>query len=275
MKLRVSMIGAGNMAEALLKGWLKNGHLKGEQLTITNRSNDDRLKELKNTYGIKTTRNTDELLAPGTLVILGCKPKDWRVAIKPFKPYFTNNTPIVSVMAGVTTRSIEEELVTEIPVIRSMPNTSASVAASMTTLCYGQHVPYQIREEVRTLFQYIGETAEVPEDQMDAMTALVGTGPAYIYYLMESMEMAAIKMGIEPELAKILVSQTLLGASQRVQQSDEHPKDLYQQIMSPGGTTEAGFNVLSEHNVQDALLSCILAAWEKSKELGSQNIYTK
>ncbi|MBU9724060.1 MULTISPECIES: pyrroline-5-carboxylate reductase [Bacillaceae] len=272
--MKISIIGAGNMAEALIVGWLKKGYLENSQITITNRSNNERLEDLQRVYNINTTRVSSDIVSSGSIILLACKPKDWRSAIEPFKHLFNHKTPIVSVMAGVSTAVIEEELEHEdVPVIRIMPNTSATVGESMTPISYGKSVPYQYRDMIINLFQAVGETAEVPEDQMDAMTALVGTGPAYIYYLMESMEMAAIQMGIDPKLATTLVSQTLLGASQRVQQSDASPRDLYDQIMSPGGTTEAGFKVLTDNKVQESLVSCVLRAWERSKELGNQNAY--
>ncbi|MDG5787711.1 pyrroline-5-carboxylate reductase [Evansella sp. AB-P1] len=268
-QLQISFIGAGAMAEALISGWLKNNHLTGEQITVTNRSNDRRLNELKEFYGIQTTRSEKELIKEDTFIILACKPKDWKSAIQPYLSSFTKNTPIISVMAGVSTDAIEKEVEKEkIPVIRTMPNTSASVGASMTTIAFGKEVSSEIAKKVEGLFQGVGETAVIAEHQMDAATALTGSGPAYIYYLMEAMEMAAENMGIEPALAKKLVSQTLLGASIRVQDSDQQPAQLYKQIMSPGGTTEAGFQVLEANNVQQSLISCILRAWERSFELG-------
>ncbi|MDQ0256180.1 pyrroline-5-carboxylate reductase [Evansella vedderi] len=275
---KISFIGAGAMAESLISGWLKNQYLKEDQITVTNRANDRRLKELTDYYGIKSTRKGEELISPGTIVILACKPKDWASALSQFIPFLGKETPVVSVMAGVSTSSIEAFIdKINVPIIRTMPNTSATVGASMTTISYGTAVSDSVRKSVNQLFQGVGETAEVLEEQMDAMTALTGTGPAYIYYLMEAMELAAEKMGIDSKLAKILVSQTLLGASKRVQESEAQPAQLYKQIMSPGGTTEAGFEVLKENKVQEAIVSCILRAWERSIELGesTHNAVTK
>lgn len=271
MKINVVMIGAGSMAEALIAGWLKGKHLLASNIMVTNHSNDFRLEELKEKYCILTSRSEDQLIQHADLFFLACKPKDWRNALAPFKGKIKTNVPLVSVMAGVTIQSMEEYFDnSSVPVIRSIPNTSAIVQASMTPFAIGKYVDTNVRQTVAGLFQMVGQIAEVPEEQLDAMTALTGTGPAYIYYLMESMEKAAEKIGVDQELARHLVAQTLLGASLRVQEKEFSPRSLYEQIMSPGGTTEAGFNVLKEHGVQDALITCIEKAYERSQQLGNK-----
>lgn len=271
----ISIIGAGAMAEALIKGWLHSKTVPPSQIVVTNQGNDARLARLKQLYHVQTTRQMDEFFSSKrTIVILACKPHNWFEAFAPFVPYLNENSIVVSVMAGVTTKAIEDAIYNdELPVIRTMPNTSASVCESMTAISFGRHVTDEVKREINELLLGVGDTAIVEEKQMDAMTALVGTGPAYIYYLMEAMELAAEKMGIESQLAKQLVSQTLRGASTKIQQTDKMSRELYKQVMSPGGTTEAGFKVLENRQVQDAMISCILRAWERSIELG--NIYAK
>ncbi|WP_416149598.1 pyrroline-5-carboxylate reductase [Salipaludibacillus sp. HK11] len=269
MNMNVTMIGAGSMAEALITGWLKSKKLLPENIMVTNHSNDLRLQELVNTFGVQTSRDQQTLTEHAHLFILACKPKDWESALHRFKDTIEKNVPLVSVMAGVTTESMENYFPSiDVPVIRTIPNTSAIVNASMTPFAIGKWVTQTQRNIIEQLFQLVGETAEVPEEQMDAMTALTGTGPAYIYYLMESMEIAAGKIGIEKHLARDLVAQTLLGASVRVQKKELSPAMLYQQIMSPGGTTEAGFEVLQEQGLQKTMIECIQRAHERSKELG-------
>ncbi len=266
--MNVTLIGAGSMAEALITGWLRSEKLLPENIMVTNHSNNQRLQDLTTTYGIQTSRNPELLLDHGHLFILACKPKDWKNALKPFQQ--TIHLPVVSVMAGVTIKDIENFFPhSHVSVIRSIPNTSAVVNAAMTPFSIGQWVTPVQRNLVEELFQLVGETAEVPEKHMDAMTALTGTGPAYIYYLMESMEIAAEKIGIDKDLARHLVSQTLLGAGLRVQTKELSPKMLYEQIMSPGGTTEAGFKVLQEQKLQETMIDCIYRAYERSKELGN------
>lgn len=274
MKTKISFIGAGAMGESLIEGWLKDKNILPSQITVTNKSNDGRLVQLKDKYGIKVTRDGKELISSEpTILILACKPKDWLQALTPYFSHLNENTALVSVMAGVTLAAMEEA-VAPLPIqaVRTMPNTSARVRESMTAISYGSFVKEDTKTDIETMFQDVGEIAVVPEEQMDAMTALVGTGPAYIYYLMEAMELAAVEMGIEYPLARNLVAQTLRGASTRIQQSERRPAELYKQVMSPGGTTEAGFRVLQNRDVQDAIVSCILRAWERSVELGGQPV---
>ncbi|SER47467.1 pyrroline-5-carboxylate reductase [Salipaludibacillus aurantiacus] len=267
--VNISILGGGSMAEALTAGWVRSGKVPSGNILASNRSNDLRLKELEETYGIKTSRSPEKIYDHGDIFILACKPKDWQKALAPFKNFLNPDTPLVSVMAGVTINSMEDFFPeTQVPVMRTIPNTSAVVNASMTPYAAGKWVTADQKTSINHLFQLVGDTAEVPEQSMDAMTALTGTGPAYIYYLMESMELAAEEIGIDKKLARHLVSQTLLGAGLRVQENDLSPSILYQQIMSPGGTTEAGFKVLKEQGMQDIMINCIHRAFERSKELG-------
>lgn len=271
MTCKITMIGAGSMAEAFIAGWVKDNHVSPSNIMVTNHSDDFKLEELKKKYGISTSRSIEKLSQHGDVVFLACKPKDWKSALNPFRLTMKPKIPLVSVMAGVTIQSMEDYFADDhVPVIRSIPNTSAIVQASMTPYSIGKWVSRENKTFVADLLQLVGQIAEVPEEKIDAMTALTGTGPAYIYYLMESMEKAAEKIGIDPELARHLVSQTLLGASIRVQEKEFSPRSLYEQIMSPGGTTEAGFNVLKERGVQDAMVECIEKAYERSQELGNK-----
>jgi len=267
MNTNVTIIGAGSMAEALITGWLRSEKIAPENIMITNHSNDQRLHELSMKHAVKTSRDSQSLLDHGQLFILACKPKDWKNALSPFQQDMC--VPLISVMAGVTTSAMENFFPnSHVSIIRSIPNTSAVVNAAMTPFALGKWVTTEQKNLVQELFHLVGEAAEVPEEQMDAMTALTGTGPAYIYYLMESMEKAAEKIGIHKDLARHLVSQTLLGAGLRVQKNELSPTMLYEQIMSPGGTTEAGFKVLQEQGLQETMIECIYRAYERSKELG-------
>lgn len=265
--MNITMLGAGSMAEALLAGWLKEGTLKPEQITMTNRQDDSRLLQLESKYQVNSTRDPSMVAKNADVIILSCKPKDWSLAVTPYLPYISNKTIVISVMAGVTIETMENKA-PHLPIVRSMPNTSAAVMASMTSIAYGKKVTDSQKLTIESLFQLIGETAVLEESMMDAVTALTGTGPAYIYYLMESMEKAAANIGVPEHIGRSLVAQTLVGASRRVQEEESTPAELYKQIMSPGGTTEAGFDVLKERKVQEALIECIAKAYERSKELG-------
>lgn len=270
MTKTISLIGAGSMAEALIAGWTNdtNNGRYHHHIKVTNRSNDERLQYLEKTYHIKAERDPAALIQKSDVIILACKPKDWQEALAPYLDYFTPEHTLVSVMAGITTEDFELAFPFRIPVIRAIPNTSAVVNEAMTPYSCGKYVSQEKQDIFKNIFLDVGDVQIVAEEQMDAMTALTGTGPAYIYYLMESMEKAAVKEGIDPEMARKLVSQTLLGAGIRVKSEDIPPKILYEQIMSPGGTTEAGFKILEHQQVQSSVMDCISAACYRSKELG-------
>lgn len=265
--MKLFIAGAGSMTEAMVKGWVKEGSIPPQHITVTNKSNDQALADLSRLYGVQTTRDASAA-GEADVVFLSCKPKDWEAALAPMAPVLHQEQILISVMAGVTTSAIQSAAPSPV-VFRAMPNTSAAVRSSMTSYASGQTAEKLHIRTVDHLFSLIGETAHVEEHLLDAVTALTGTGPAYIYYLMESMEKAAQAIGIPEELGRNLVAQTLRGAARRVQEEDTTPAELYKQIMSPGGTTEAGFDVLKAHNVQEALIECIEAAHHRSRELGS------
>ncbi|CAM3805492.1 pyrroline-5-carboxylate reductase [Alkalicoccus chagannorensis] len=264
--MNLFIIGAGSMAQALIGAWHQGSH----HITVTNHSNDERLQQMQERFDVSTSRSTSRA-AEADVIILSCKPKDWEEAAGRYISVVKPGTLVISVMAGVTIESMKHA-VPQAHIVRAMPNTSAAVRASMTSLAFDKDITEDQQKQVLALFEEAGETAVLEESLMDAATALTGTGPAYIYYLMESMEMAAANIGIPEEIGRKLVAQTLIGASRRVQEEETTPKELYEQIMSPGGTTEAGFHVLQEEHVQEALISCIARAHERSQELGRSGI---
>ncbi|SER45652.1 pyrroline-5-carboxylate reductase [Salisediminibacterium halotolerans] len=268
MEKQLTVLGAGSMAEALIAGWTNTNDLAPEQIMVSNRQNDARLEQLEKDYGVRTSRSARELCGHGEIIILACKPKDWLSALEPVVDSIGPQHTLVSVMAGITTEQMENQFSFRIPVIRAIPNTSAVVNEAMTPFASGRYINESTKKAVTDWFKLVGQIEEVEEHLMDAMTAITGTGPAYIYYLMESMELAAEKVGIDRDTARKLVAQTLLGAGIRVQSNETPPRILYEQIMSPQGTTEAGFTVLHEADVQQTMIKCIERASERSKELG-------
>lgn len=265
---KLTVIGAGSMAEALISGIVKNELLKKEQIWVTNRSNQEKLQSLHDNYGVSISYDLKELLEKANIVILAMKPKDVVAAITEIKPYLTSNMLIVSLLAGVSTHSIELLSDRQIPVVRAMPNTSAAIGQSATALAGNEIVTDQQMELVKTVFDTVGLTALVKEEQLDAVTGLSGSGPAYVYYLVEAMEKSAIEIGLERDLAHELICQTLLGAAGMLAKTAKPPEQLRREVTSPGGTTEAGLKVLTEHGVGEAFIHCIKEATAQSNRLG-------
>lgn len=264
----ISFLGAGSIAEAIIDGLLNANVVKGEHITVSNRSNETRLQDLHKKYGVKGTHNKKELLADANILFLAMKPKDVAEAIIPLKEYINNDLLIISLLAGVSTHSIRNLLQKDVPIIRAMPNTSAAILKSATAISPSEHTTEEHIRIVTSLFETIGLVSVVDEEDMHAVTALSGSGPAYIYYVVEAMEEAAKKIGLKEDIAKSLILQTMIGAAEMLKASEKHPSILRKEITSPGGTTEAGIEVLQEHNFQQALISCITQATKRSHDLG-------
>ncbi|MFB5543365.1 pyrroline-5-carboxylate reductase ProI [Bacillus cereus] len=264
----ISFLGAGSIAEAIIGGLLHANVVKGEQITVSNRSNETRLQELHQKYGVKGTHNKKELLTDTNILFLAMKPKDIAEALIPFKEYIHHNVLIISLLAGVSTHSIKNLLQKDVPIIRAMPNTSAAILKSATAISPSKHATAEHIQTAIALFKTIGLISVVEEEDMHAVTALSGSGPAYIYYVVEAMEAAAKKIGLKEDVAKSLILQTMIGAAEMLKASEKHPSILRKEITSPGGTTEAGIEVLQEHKFQQALISCITQAAQRSHNLG-------
>ena len=265
---KLVFIGGGSMAEALLSGIIKNELVSSEQIWVTNYQNQTKLNHLSHTYGVNTTYDYDQLFSDADAVILAMKPKDATAAIAKFKHFLTDRLLIISVLAGVSINTIESAAEKQLAVARAMPNTSATISKSATGIAINNRVTETQRSLARNLFDTVGFTAFVNENQLDAVTGLSGSGPAYIYFLVEAMEKSAIEIGLDQQLAKNLIVQTLLGAAEMVSKSDKTARQLRLEVTSPGGTTEAGISILEKHQVQEAFISCIKEAAAHSKKMG-------
>lgn len=266
---KLVFVGAGSMAEAMISGIRASGLLPGDDMWVTNKQDTQRLQTLKQRYGVQTTYNYDELFCDTDAVVLAMKPKDAASAIEEIKSYLTDGMLVISVLAGVSIAAIESAAGVSLAVARVMPNTSAAIGKSATALAVNEQVTDEQKKLVKDLFNTIGLTATVEESQLDAVTGLSGSGPAYIYYLVEAMEQSAAEIGLEKQTAKQLIIQTLLGAAEMLTKSDKEPSQLRFEVTSPGGTTEAGIRILEKHEVQSAFISCIKEATAQSKKLGS------
>lgn len=265
---RIAFVGAGSIAEAMIAGLLQAQVVKGEQITVSNHSNKRRLQELHHRYGVHGTHNKKELIANADIIFLAMKPKDVAEALTPLRDYITKNKLIISLLAGVSTASIVNLLKKNVPIIRAMPNTSSAILKSATAISPSVHAKEEHILLAKTLFETIGLVSVVEEKHMHAVTALSGSGPAYIYYVIEAMENAAKQIGLEETVAKSLILQTMIGAAEMLKTNEKHPSILRKEITSPGGTTEAGIEVLKSFQFQEALIQCITEATKRSHELG-------
>ncbi|WLD91945.1 pyrroline-5-carboxylate reductase [Alkalihalobacillus sp. AL-G] len=267
LKQMISFIGAGSMAESIIKGLLNTQCVTTEQIQVTNRSNNQRLTCIAENYHVIVSRNFEKIVSDADVLILAMKPKDALEALLALRSYVTTNHIVLSVMAGISTNFIESVLEDQIPVIRAMPNTSSEIGFSATTVCTGKYSTFENLKNAIQLFESIGSVFVVDEKQMDVTTAIAGSGPAYFYYIADAIQKAALIHGIGDHEARMLIADTLIGAGEMLKQSSTDLGQLRKKITSPGGTTAAGIQALMEGNVHHAFISCITAAVRRSQEL--------
>ncbi|MCM3362939.1 pyrroline-5-carboxylate reductase [Niallia sp. MER TA 168] len=264
----LAIIGAGSMSEALISGIVSSKIIEPSAITVTNRGNVKRLTELQERYGIHYSFNLEKIIPEADVIILAMKPKDVKEAIAQWKDYLSEKTLLISVLAGVSMDSLQRLIGTEVPIARAMPNTSATVGKSATGISFNPFVVDEQKQFVHEMFETVGFVTFVEEEQLDAITGLSGSGPAYIYYLVEAMEKGGLTIGLDRDVANALIVQTLLGAAEMIAKSSKTPLELRKNVTSPGGTTEAGIRILEEFDVQKAFITCIQEATVQSKRMG-------
>lgn len=269
-QLQVFFLGAGAVSEAMIKGLLTARLLDAGQITISNRKNAARLETLHERYRVRISRDRSADCARADLVVLAVKPFDLPAALQDIMSGVSSRQLLISLAAGISTSVIEKQLGQPVPVIRSMPNTSSSVLASATALCAGTWARAEHMALAQHLFSAIGISVVVAEQQMNAVTGLSGSGPAYFYYVVEALLEAAQQCGLPAETARILLVQTIYGAARMLQESGQNPAELRRQVTSPNGTTMAGLSILEEGGVYQLLLQTVQRATGRAEEMGAQ-----
>lgn len=261
----IAFIGAGSMAEAIISGWVQKGSFAKEHIYVKNRSDINRLLELKDTYGVQILTDLAKLKEMD-LIVLAMKPKDARDALAVIRPHIAEHTMVLSVLAGISIDTITEGLGMR-PVARVMPNTSATIGMSASGISFNSLVDDETKQLFLNLLQAIGIVIEVEEDQLHAVTALSGSGPAYIYYLIEAFEQIGTQYGLPKEVVRNLMVQTVAGSASMLTLGKDEPAELRRKVTSPGGTTEAGIRALNENQFMEAIAACVESAEKRSREL--------
>lgn len=263
---KIGIVGAGSIAEALIQGLIEGGVIAPEYIYVSNRSRKERLEELATRFGIHPVKER-AIFHQMDILILAMKPKDAEEALLPLRPYLHAGQLILSVIAAAPFSYLLQLLGRNLPIIRAMPNTSSAVRLSATALAKGPSVREEDAEDAEEIFRAIGTVTWVKEEELDAVTALSGSGPAFIYYMVEAMEAAGIEIGLSKEATRELVLQTLLGAAHMLIETGEEPEVLRHKIMSPGGTTIAGLEKMKELHFSEAVQGGIISAWKRSIEI--------
>jgi pyrroline-5-carboxylate reductase len=266
--MELAIFGGGKIGEALLSGLLRS-HLDAKQVVVVERY-PERAEYLAATYGVRTVTVTEA--AAARTILLAVKPQDIDAVLAQLRPYLDLRNVVVSVAAGITTAQLERGLPEGVAVVRCMPNTPALVDQAITAISAGTHATDEHLQVAQDLLASVGQVVRVPEGQLDAVTALSGSGPAYFFFLVEAMIDAGILLGLPRELSAQLIVQTAVGSAIMLRDTGEHPVRLREAVTSPGGTTIAAIRELENHGVRAALLSAIEAACLRSKELGADPV---
>lgn len=264
----LAFIGGGNMAEALIKGILKGtATIKADNI-IVSEPREERCEYLMKTYGIKTTSSNREAVSLGEIIILAVKPQNIKPVLEEIKDLITPEKVVVSIAAGITTSFIRSILKTD-KIIRVMPNTPALVQEGMSVMSLCECFEGPAINTVREILMAVGRVITLPEHYMDAVTALSGSGPAFIAFFIESMIAGGVKAGLPEDVAKELAIQTLIGTA-RLLETGLSPQRLREMVTSPGGTTQAGLNVFNEKGLKEIVIETILNAKKRAEELRGQ-----
>lgn len=263
---KIAFIGVGNMAEALIRGLLANKAVKPSQIVAAD-VRPERLEFFATTFGIRTAGDNAAAARDATIVVLAIKPQQMSEALSTLRPLPA--ALFISIAAGVTTSRIERELGGHVRVIRAMPNTPALVGAGATALAKGAHATDEDLGVAEAILGAVGLVVRVDETLIDAVTALSGSGPAYVFLIAEAMIKAGVAEGLKEGLAKALAIQTLYGASKLLMESGEEPGSLRRKVTSPGGTTEAAIKVMNDRKLVETFGEAVKAAAHRSKELSS------
>ena len=261
----LAIFGAGVMGETLLSGLLRAGR-PASDLVVTERRTD-RAEELRGKYGVKVVSNVEAAEVADTLVLV-VKPQDMGALCDEIADHVRPGALVVSLAAGITTSFLEERLADGVPVVRVMPNTPARVDQGMSAISPGEHCDEEHLAEAEALLGTVGKVVRVEEKHLDAVTAVSGSGPAYLFYVAEAMIEAGVFLGMPRATATELVVQTFYGAATMLRETGEHPSVLRENVTSPGGTTVAALRTLDDHKVRAAFISALEAARDRSHELG-------
>lgn len=265
----IAIIGGGNMGSSLLGGLIKQGQ-PPQQLWVTDTS-QSRLDELQQQYGVHVTTENSEVIQTANVIILAVKPQMIAEVLKPLAEQIQAHQPlIISIAAGIRSTSIEAWLGGNLAVVRCMPNTPALIGLGASGLYANEHVTKAQCELAEAILDAVGSTAWVQtESDLDAVTALSGSGPAYVFLVIEAMQSAGEALGLKPDLAKAFAIETVLGAAEMAKGSPFSAAELRKQVTSPGGTTEKAISVLESYDIRDIFKEAMAAARQRSEELAN------
>lgn len=267
MTIKITFIGAGNMASSLAGGMIAKG-MDPSNITLSD-INDQQLQQVRKQLQVNTTRDNIAACLKADVIVLAVKPQVMGQVLAPLKETFQQRKPVVmSIAAGITLSQLEGWIGSDMPIVRCMPNTPALVETGASGLFANANVSEQQREQARSVMAAVGLALWVDnEDQIDAVTAVSGSGPAYFFLVMEAMIAAGKSLGLSDQVAKQLTLQTALGSAQMAITSDVEPTELRRRVTSPGGTTERAIGIMEDSKLREIFADAMNGAYQRSKEL--------
>jgi len=263
---KIALIGAGQMAEALLRGLLASGVATRESLFATDPSEARRIR-MTHAFDIRTGCDNREAASWANVVVLAVKPQMLNAVLPELAPFLSGRL-VVSIVAGMPIKQLAARLPSGTRIVRVMPNAPAMVGEGMSAVTFAAAATPEDRELVTGMFASVGRVVQVEEHLMDAVTGLSGSGPAYVFIAIEALADAGVKMGLSRSIAEILAAQTMLGAARTVLETGEHPGRLKDRVTSPGGTTIAGLHQLEQGKLRATLMAAVKAATMRAEEMG-------
>ena len=262
----LSIIGVGNMGQALLGGLLESQAIAPAQVSVHNRR-PERTATVAERFGVRAASDNVDCVREADIVLLGVKPQILLSILDELRGHL-NDPLVVSIAAGISTAQIEEALGHRARVVRAMPNTPALIKQGATAISPGVHATEQDLEMAEAILGPTGHVARVDEALLDAVTGLSGSGPAYVFLIIEAFADAGVKVGLSREIALDLAVQTIQGAARMLQETKMHPGQLKDMVTSPGGTAIAGLHTLEEGGMRTTIMNAVEAATQRAKELG-------
>lgn len=267
--LTLAFLGAGNMAEAIIKGLLRSSVTSGAQIIATGRR-PARLEQLQTAYGVRVTADNVTAARQADVVVLCVKPQVMDKVLTQVAGAIDPKKLVVSVAAGVPIAALERRLGAGARIVRAMPNTPSLVGLGACAVAPGEHATEEDLQTARALFDAVGISTVVEEGLLDAVTGLSGSGPAYVFLVIEALSDAGVKMGLPRYTALQLAAQTVLGSAKLLLETGAHPGTLKDQVTSPGGTAIAGLHTLEAGGLRTTLIDAVEAATRRARELGAQ-----
>ncbi|MEM0962594.1 MAG: pyrroline-5-carboxylate reductase [Bacteroidota bacterium] len=265
----LAVLGAGNIGRALIGGLLRGGDLPSNRITATRRSDVGRAQLAERFEGIRVTDDNAAAVRDATVLIVAVKPQNATGLFAEVRDHIQPGTLVLSTLAGTTTAALADALGADLPVVRAMPNTPALVDEGATAIAPGVHATEDHIVLARGIFLAVGHVVEtVPEHLMDAVTGLSGSGPAYVFMVIEALTDAGVRQGLPRSTARRLSMQTVLGAARLAIETGEHPAILRDQVTTPGGTTISAVAELEKHGLRSMFIDTVAAATERSRQLG-------